>query len=1587
MALEPVDIDIRMRQNVTEESEKASRSFGDLTKDISSGGESIEKTLTRLGFGFASGAALTAFGNQVIKVRGEMQMLETSFDVLLGGKGVPAFTAALKEFAVESPLSLSGVSDAAQTLLGFGVAAEKVIPTIKQIGDISMGNEERFKSLSLAFAQMYATGKLMGQDLLQMINAGFNPLQTISEKTGKSVGELKKNMEAGAISSEMVAQAFADATAEGGKFYNMTKRQAEGIKGLEAELTGAIEDAYNELGQRNETLITDGYKMATSLVKNYETIGRAVGALVMTYGAYKAAVIVTNVVLKEQAAVNAMVAASNGVFNKNLAYQWVWTGRVQKAQALLNKTMLTNPYVLGATVIMGLVAAAWALSDSLTADERALKKLSGELEAAAEKKELLKGKANSLISVLNKETTTIYQQTKAWKELQSTIPEVFRDMTLDEFKKLTPSDVEMRVNMVMDSRELEEAKAQIIKADEAAEKIRKNLEIAMQSPNAGTGILMLSKQLEDAEAYARQTREHLAEMNRIRAEADFNAKPEAERLAYYEKELETLKKEQAQLESILMHSESINGEWSKFDFHTIMNVSNLEAVNQKMADIEGRIAALTGSGVSAPSVQNKSYWQKQAEEAEKALNMMDAAEKGTEKWNKQLAVLNEAQGKLKVYNFSEKVSKEAQRQADAKKQIENEEKRLAIQHRQSQVENEQELLSLQKDSFRKRLEQIKLEYEAERIAIEKYEQELVEAAQARERKKWERDGSKGTFTNKIKDASSLSEEDIKSIEAKKKISDERLKANTDAVYNELVNRYKDYADQRVAIEKKYNDDIAALAAARDKAETDAEKERISKSMATATTERAKELMSFDFERLKETPEYVHAFEDLKNTSSETLEALLTQLNEMKGKAAEVLSPDALREYTSTIQDILNELVERKPFDALAAAQKRLADANEKLRQAKTKLDAVMSGKDKTMTLVDVNKEYREALDEVTAASNDVEKAQKNIREQTIELYGAISGLGQAIGGTTGEIIGLISDVGLFVDTTIDGIQLTQKAGMEAVSSIEKASIILGIITAAIRLMQSLSSLIPDSHDQYLDFAEKINEINKMRDAVAEYELAVLKARQAEQSWFAKDNLQSLKQAKDINSQILKDYEERVKEQQAIYQNESGGGWLTTLWKPITWLVDQTYGKLYGFDINKDYEEGTTAAINNLRIETRKKSKGVLGSGIGAKSQKTEDLLTWVKNNPDLTKYGDLFDEKGMINETLANVILEKYGDKLVGQTKETIEALVELKEQYNEYIEQLHEYVSSMYEPLVGNFVSAMWDWFDEGKNALDSFEKYASGTFRDIVSDMLRTIILQKVVGTFGDDINAFYEQYAAGKIDEAQLSQLVADRTGVLTDSFEQQLPVLQEMMTVITDIFKNAGFDLNEQASSMTFDSLRSSIRDAFSDGRFDIQDAADFTKNAFKSAMLDALQAKVLNKALEPFLESFNKDAQDGTLFDKMEYYENWIAKIGEEGNAFMEAFTSLPGMEDLFKTERQGASKGIESISQDSANAIEGTMYALRISFNDFFNMYKEEADMRSAYIELLGQVVENTGSCSTELAKMNKTLNSISNEGVIIKKR
>lgn len=600
------------------DAEETKRIVGGITEQVRRAGMVI---------GAVFGATtLAQFGREIIKVRGEMQMLESSFEVLLRGRGVKAFLDEIKDFAVESPLSLTGVSQAAQTLLSFNVEADKTIPIIKQIGDISMGNEDRFKSLTLAFAQMSSAGKLMGQDLLQMINAGFNPLQEISEKTGKSISVLRKEMETGAISSEMVADAFRSATAEGGKFYGMTQKQADGIKGLQNQIEGAAQEMFNDLGKMSEGFITGAYKATRSLIENYEVIGRAIAGLITTYGAYRAAVV-------------AVTVAEKGWTIASMA-QYKWLLMLEKAQKLLNMTMLKNPFVAVTVAVVGLISVIATFSDRTTIAEKAQKKLNETLEEATNRKEALKTKGNELISVINDETASVYQQTKAYKELIALLPGL-KGKTIGEIKQMDPADIGRMISEQSDQSEIDTIQAQYDERIKNIEGYRRKIKELQKSGADDATISYYREQLGIALEETRGLKKQLDEIADLQKEAFYQENPEARRRDLQSQRVALLQKESELQEKI----KSAGG-------NDLASANDRIALKAIQSQLETNKAALESVNAStdAAIIKNKEYWKSVLDEATAARDKLGTDQVGSDEWERLTTLINSASKQLDVYS-------------------------------------------------------------------------------------------------------------------------------------------------------------------------------------------------------------------------------------------------------------------------------------------------------------------------------------------------------------------------------------------------------------------------------------------------------------------------------------------------------------------------------------------------------------------------------------------------------------------------------------------------------------------------------------------------------------------------------------------------------------------------------------------------------------------------------------------------------------------------------------------------------------------------------------------------------------------------
>lgn len=202
------------------------------------------------GIGLAAGAAFAYLAKTGVGAAMTMEGLNAQFTVMTGSADRAAsLISEVADFAARTPFTKLGLAEAGKTLMAFGLESEKVVPTLKMLGDVAGADQNKLNSLALVFGQIQSTGKLMGQDLLQLINQGFNPLTVMAQKSGKSVAELKDLMAQGAISADDVTRAFQIATSEGGLFFGNLEAQSQTLAGKISTLKDNIETALQNVAE------------------------------------------------------------------------------------------------------------------------------------------------------------------------------------------------------------------------------------------------------------------------------------------------------------------------------------------------------------------------------------------------------------------------------------------------------------------------------------------------------------------------------------------------------------------------------------------------------------------------------------------------------------------------------------------------------------------------------------------------------------------------------------------------------------------------------------------------------------------------------------------------------------------------------------------------------------------------------------------------------------------------------------------------------------------------------------------------------------------------------------------------------------------------------------------------------------------------------------------------------------------------------------------------------------------------------------------------------------------------------------------
>lgn len=208
-----------------------------------------------------------------ITLGAKLEQANIQFGVLSGSdQGGAKLVQELRDLTKITPIAFTEYSQAGRMLLSYGLEAEKVAETVKLLGIVTLGDSEKMKNLSLAFAQMVSKGKLQSQDLRQMTEAAFNPLLQMAKDTGINLGELQKYMEEGAITAEMVGQSFRHATESGGIFFGMQEKSLDTTLGQWRAIKAEIENIVTDIGEQLNPALLNTAKITNQGLKGLETI-------------------------------------------------------------------------------------------------------------------------------------------------------------------------------------------------------------------------------------------------------------------------------------------------------------------------------------------------------------------------------------------------------------------------------------------------------------------------------------------------------------------------------------------------------------------------------------------------------------------------------------------------------------------------------------------------------------------------------------------------------------------------------------------------------------------------------------------------------------------------------------------------------------------------------------------------------------------------------------------------------------------------------------------------------------------------------------------------------------------------------------------------------------------------------------------------------------------------------------------------------------------------------------------------------------------------------------------------------------------
>ena len=921
--------------DIQRDSKKVNDAFKGIGDKAQAEGSRIENSFSRAGgmlTGILSATAIAGFAKKMFEVRSEFQDAESSMRIFLGSaEKASTFMKELQDYAWYNMFEFKDLTGESAKLLAFGNAVQDVIPIIDQLSNIASGTQGSLSELVNIYNKAKSIGKVDSQ-MLESLGSRGVVVTDVLKQMGVQVDR-------SAIKFEHLKMVLEHLTGEGGMFHGLMAEQMENLSASAGQLQDNIAIMLNEIGEKSQDALKAGIDSASYLVDNYERVGRIVAELILTYGAYKTAVLVLTTVQRVQRLVQLELVSSSKAVTAWQGIQAVSVKSLTGAWASLNKTMAANQFALIGMAIAAIGYGLYKLITYQTDAEIQQSKLNNTFKDASK-----------LIAAETVQIDTLFARLKSAKKGTE---------DYDTAKKAIFSKYGEYLKHLGDEHTaLNNIDAAYKAITESATKAARAKGLAMATEQASADLV--DKQAEVLEDIKKQLDQKFGKDSKKSLEIFYQLKPIVES----GKGIDSVKKD-----FLSLFDKTLTVQSSSFGTYTSYTTNKLkELINtgskamQTFDDINKRAELLYGE--TALKTQTKTPPVKTI-----VVELTPEQKKAIEDRKKLLAEISK--GDLEQLRWNEEFS----------------------------FQKQEAEISLWEDGTAKELALIELSYRRKILAINRQEEDLLRVIQEQAQKRAKAEGNASFDKSTVE------------LDPEQRDLFEMLRDTTQLIYEkdksksfgDLIKKYQDFAAKRLEIEKKFSDQLAVLQ--QGKKTPGADTDKIDASIKVLKQQQEIELNALDLEIANRT---------------EVFKVWVNKITTL-GLQELVGALEAAKD-TLSMSDVSDEdkAVLRAKIEAL---QNQI-----KVLQAKDP-----SGqKDWTATLKTMN-EVNESIGNIIRGFDGLDESTKSILTAATNISGAII-------------------------TSISGVIALSVTGTEAIKAVERASVILAIIGAAISVITIIINL-------------------------------------------------------------------------------------------------------------------------------------------------------------------------------------------------------------------------------------------------------------------------------------------------------------------------------------------------------------------------------------------------------------------------------------------------------------------------------------------------------------------------------------------------